>query len=120
MSGVPATPVEVVKQLSDLTGELSRKVTALRSAEHDAALKRHAADMCESRAFLQAVGAMELRKHEARVAADHHEGQALVAEALVRVLKAEIRELETRIDVGRTYSATVRAELSTLGYGEAS
>lgn len=112
----PATAADVVRNLSSLTEELRRTVAAFRAAERDAALKRHAADMIESRAFLNATGAMDLRKHEARVAADHAEGEALVAEALVRVLRAEIRSIETRIDVGRTYGATVRAELKTVGY----
>jgi len=110
------TPVDVVRHLSELTGELTRRTSALRAAEKDAAVKRHAADMAESRAFLAAEGPMDLRKHEARVAADRPEGEALVAEALVRVLRAEIRELDTRIDVGRTYSASVRSELKTLSY----
>lgn len=113
----PATPVDVVRHLTNLTGELASHVTSLRAAEKDAAVKRHAADLAESRAFLAADGAMELRKHTARVQSERQEGEALVAEALVRVLRAEIRSIETRIDVGRTYGATVRAELQTLGYG---
>lgn len=111
----PATSTDVVRNLSALTEELRRTVAAFRAAEKDAAEKRHVADMVESRAFLAADGAMDLRKHEARVAADTQEQDALVAEALVRVLRAEIRSIETRIEVGRTYGATVRAELRTLG-----
>jgi hypothetical protein len=118
MTAPPATAADVVRNLSALTEELRIKVAAFRSAERDAAEKRHAADMVESRAFLRADGPMDIRKHEARVAADHAEQDALVAEALVRVLRAEIRSIETRIDVGRTYGASVRAELKTLGYGE--
>ena len=111
----PATAGDVVRNLSALTEELRVKVSAFRSAEKDAAEKRHAADMAESRAFLRAEGSMELRKHQARVDADQAENAALVAEALVRVLRAEIRAIELRVDVGRTYSAALRAELSTLG-----
>jgi len=111
----PATPVEVVRNLVALTEELRHLTAAYRVAEQDSAVKTHVASMAESRAFLAAEGAMELRKHQARVAADEKEGAALVAEALVRVLRQEIRAVETRIDVGRTYSASVRAELSTLG-----
>ena len=114
----PSTPVEVVRNLSRLTEELRNLTAALRAAETDAAVKRHAADMTESRAFLAATGPMDIRKHTARVAADDNEGVALVAEALVRVLRQEIRAVETRIDVGRTYGATVRAELRTIGYEE--
>jgi hypothetical protein len=111
----PATANEVVRNLADLTRDLRERTSAYRVAELAAAMKRHAADMAEARAFLEASGAMELRKYTARVAADRQEGDALVAESLVRVLKAELRSIETRIDVGRTYGATVRAELATLG-----
>lgn len=111
----PATSADVVRGLTMLTEELRLTVASFRAAEKNAAEKRHAADMAESRAFLSADGAMDLRKHTARVAADRIEGEALVAEALVRVLRAEIRSIETRIDVGRTYGATVRAELKTIG-----
>jgi len=114
----PASPIEVVRNLTALTDELRAQTAALRIAEQDAAVKRHIADISESRAFLAADGPMDVRKHTARVAADDKEGVAKVAEALVRVLRQEIRAIETRIDVGRTYGATVRAELKTLAYGE--
>lgn len=113
----PANAQEVIHNLSALTGELRRLVQGYRAAELDAARKRHLADITESKAFLNAAGAMDLRKHEARVAAEHAEEDALVAEALVRVIRAEIRAIETRIETGRTYGATVRAELKTTGYG---
>ena len=116
MTAAPATPGEVVRNLSELTGELRAKTTAYRHAEHDAAIKRHTADMAEARAYLRSDGPVEERKRKAAVAAELEEGKAVVAEALVRVLKAEIREIDTRIDVGRTYGATVRAELKTIGY----
>ena len=111
----PATSNEVVRNLAHLTRELRDRTSAYAAAEKDAAIKRHAADIAESRAFLAADGPMDIRKHTARIEADRQEGEALVAEALVRVLRAEIRAIETRIDVGRTYGATVRAELATLG-----
>jgi hypothetical protein len=116
----PATANEVVRNLAELTRELRDKTSAYRTAETDAALKRHAADMVEVRAFLSAEGSVEFRKNKAKEASDRAEGDALVAEALVRILKAEIRSIETRIDVGRTFGATVRAELKTLAYGDAS
>lgn len=109
------TPLQVVKHLGELTTALDRTVAALKVAERDAAEKRHGADMVEARAFLAAEGSVEFRKNTAKVAADRAEADALVAEALVRVLRQEIRAIDTRIDVGRTYGATVRAELKTLG-----
>jgi hypothetical protein len=115
----PATPTEVVRNLSELTKELRDKTTAYRAAEFDMVEKRHAANMVDVRTFLRTDGPMELRKKTAEQSADRAENDALVAEAMVRVLKAEIRSIETRIDVGRTFGATVRAELKTLGYDPA-
>ena len=112
----PSTPLEVVQHLSTLTGELRDKTTQYRHAELDMVTKRHAADMCEARAYLRAGGPVEERKRKASTHAELEENAALVAEALVRVLKAEIRQIETRIEVGRSYGATVRAEFKVLDY----
>jgi hypothetical protein len=112
----PATPADVVHNLSELTGVLRSKTNAYRTAEADMARKRHAADMAEARAYLRAEGTIEDKKRTAKLSAELEEGPALVAEALVRVLKYEIREIQTLIDIGRTYSANIRAELQTLGY----
>jgi hypothetical protein len=113
------TPLEVVQQLGRLTRELGDLVDALDAAEMEAARKRAAADRTESVAFLNAGGVMDMRKHTARIAASDEEEDALVAEAVVRVIRQRIKATEVRIDVGRTFGATVRAELSTLGYGGA-
>lgn len=119
MSDAPATPVAVVRHLSALTLELDKTTRAYREAEITAAQLRHQANMAETHAFLAASGAVELRKQHARIAADELEGKALVAEAVVRAMRAELRTLDTRIGVGRTYGATVRAEFQTLGMSEA-
>lgn len=110
------TPASVVHTLGELTKDLQKAVTLLRVADLDAVKKRHAAQMSESRAFVNGAGAMDLRRHQAKLDAEPEEDAAIVAEAGVRHLKAKIRELETRIDVGRTFGATVRAELRTLDY----
>lgn len=112
------TPNEVVIALSKLGSELDATVTALKAAEMDAAIKRHEADQAESRAFVAADGSMELRKHIARLAAAHQEQEAVVAEAVCRYLKTRIRAIEVRVDIGRSYSAAVRAELAALPYDQ--
>jgi len=112
------TPQKVVNHLADLGKDLDITVNALQSAELDAVRKRHAANLAESKAFVEAEGSMDLRKHEARLSAGDLEGDALVAEALVRHLRATVRSIETRIDIGRSYGAAVRAELSMMPYTE--
>lgn len=109
------TPNNIVKHLSALARELDSTVEALRDADIDAVLKRHAADLAESRAFVMAEGSVDLRRHTARMEAAEEEEAAVVAEALVRNLRQRIRAIEARIDTGRTMSAALRAELNTLG-----
>src|ERR1039458_9482177 len=92
MADAMLTPQAVVRQLTELSKELDATVTALKDAEYEMVLARHEADMVESRAFLSADGAMELRKHQSRVAADKFEEKALVSEAVVRHLRARSEE----------------------------
>lgn len=105
--------------MDELTGRLQAKTQAYRWAEKDAAEKRHAADMSEARAYLMASGPVEERKRIAATAVELEEGKALVAEALVRVLRAERHDLETMIDSCRSYGTNLRAELKTFDYGQA-
>lgn len=115
---LPDTPMAAVSEMVGLTEELRTTTRAYRQAESDASRKRSAASLSESRAFLNASGAMELRKHLARVEAATAIGEADVAEALVRVLKQEIRTIEQCIDCARTTASTIRAEMSMAGMGQ--
>lgn len=117
-SSAPASPLAVIQTLGLLTGALDRAVKALREAELDVATKRHEADVNEARLYLRATGPVKEREAHAVVGNETKEGQALVAEAIVRILRQEIGALKVRIDVGRSYGATVRAELQTLGWQE--
>jgi len=118
MTDALLTPLDVVRQLAALGQELDAAVRSLRQVEIEAVTKRHAADLAESAAFVRAEGAMEMRKHLARLAAAQEENDALVAEAVCRHVRAQIRATDTRIEIGRSYGAAVRAELKALPYGE--
>jgi hypothetical protein len=113
------TPQQVVAQLSELGRQLDAAVVTLRTAETDAALLRHAADIAEAKAFVAAEGPVDLRKRLALLAVATEEDEALVAEATLRWLRSRIRAIDTRIEVGRSYGAAVRAELKALDYPEA-
>jgi hypothetical protein len=108
------TGASIARHLSELGRQLDVTVEMLRDADLDAVHKRSAADTSESLAFVEADGSMDLRKHTARLAASSKEHDALVAEALVRHMRTKVRALETRIDVGRSMGAALRAELNTL------
>ena len=117
MSGIPQNPNEVVLHLAELSRQLDETTKQLNQADVDAVNARETAKLAEAKAFLAAEGPVDHRKakaveqtHEERLAAE-------VAEAMVRGLQRTSRTLQTRIDVGRTFSATVRSEISLAGYG---
>ena len=113
----PSTPLEAAQALSVALGRLQDQVRFFAEADKDAAVKRHAADVAEAKAFLSAQGSVDQRKMTAKVETEQLEFDAVVAEAVVRATKAKIRAVEAEIDVCRTQVATIRSELNVLGYG---
>lgn len=114
----PLNPTDVVRNLGRIATELTTAVDQMRAAELDLVEKRGAADLSYSREFLAAVGSVEARKHLATVATHEQRMAADVADALVKHLRRRIDVLKVRIDVGRSYGAAVRAEISLAGQGE--
>jgi len=108
------TPNAVVIKLSDLARQLDSTVEELRTADLAAVMARHDADVSESRMFIESEGSVDLRKHLARERNAHLEADALAKEAVVRYLRHRISALSTRIDVGRSMGAALRAELQAL------
>jgi hypothetical protein len=104
----------IINQLGTLGRELGELSDLLGDAEVEAVKLRLDFERRESIAFLQAEGSVEKKKHIARLEAQEAEEEFLLADAKVRYLKTRIRVVETRIDIGRTLGATVRAELAAL------
>lgn len=112
------TPNQVVQQLAGLARDLDTTVRQLEQADRDAAEKRAAFDLAFSRAYLSGEGSIDARKHQAVIATIDRRMDAEVAEALVRHLRRRIDATKTRIDVGRSYGAALRAEISLAGVGD--
>lgn len=107
-------------RLGERLRELHQIIEELRIAETAAITARHAANIAEWKAFLAAEGAEYKRKYTARLECADLIWQAECTEAAVRHLQRALREADKRVDVGRTYSADLRAELKTLGQTEES
>lgn len=101
--------------LGQRLSELQQVIEKLREAETAAIGLRHEANVAEWKTFIQAEGAMELRKITARYETAGLALTAENAEAEVRHLARTVRLAEKRVDVGRTYSADLRAEASVAG-----
>lgn len=113
----PQNANEVALNLAKLSRQLDEVKEALNSADMDAVIKREDAKLAESKAFLRAEGAMDFRKHTAIMQTHEERLAAETADAIVRGLTRSMRTLQSRIDVGRSIGAGVRAEASIAGYG---
>lgn len=114
-SPAPATPLQVIQQLGHLASEMDRLTKALREAEYAAAHASADANVAEARAFLYSTGPVEQRKATAKVEVADKALASELADVEVRCLRRELDAVRTRIEVGRTYAATVRTELTSLG-----
>lgn len=118
MNDRPTTPLDVGRWLSTLTHEIGEKLDELRDADLEATRAKADYDRAVAVAFKQCSGSVEARRH---MTTEMCHGRRLAAEEAacrVRDLKARIRLLETRIDVGRSWGAALRAEMAALPWQE--
>jgi len=106
------TPNSVVTGLMALARELDRATQRLRSIEYRAVTAREHYAMAYAKALLKSDGSnSEIRKAAATEATHEERISAELAEAEVRISKEEIWTIKTRIDVGRSAAAALRAEI---------
>jgi hypothetical protein len=108
------TPTSAVLELTKLSRKLDELGLMLRPAERDAVHKRHAHSVAYAKAIISADGTnAEIRKAQATLASSDLALAAELAEAEVRILRSDIRDvLSGRIDVGRSVVGVLRAEAS--------
>jgi hypothetical protein len=110
------TPNSAVLELSRLSRQLDELGFKLRPAEIEAVRKRHAHSVAYAKAIISADGTnAEIRKAQAVLATDELSLAADLAEAEVRILRSDIRDvLSGRIDVGRSVVGVLRAEAQVI------
>lgn len=101
----------VASQLAKLSRQLDDLVKEIGQAEIDAVNAREDFTLAHSKAFLQAEGPMDVRKHLAIEATHVERLAAETAEAVVRGLRRQIDAVKLRVDVGRSIGAAMRAEI---------
>lgn len=113
---VPENTNEVALNLAKLSRRLDEVKDELNRADMDHVYKRESAKLAEAHAYLEAEGSIEARKKQTDVATHEVRLAAEVAEATVRGLARTMKTLQSRIDVGRTLGAGIRAEASMTGF----
>lgn len=112
------TASKVASHLLDLSRQLDEITRILNAKDIAATELAEKAKLEEAKAFVAAEGSVDFRKNTAIIATHGVRLEARVAEAEVRGLIRTVRTLQSRIDVGRSHGATVRAETQLAGRGE--
>lgn len=113
---VPENTNEVALNLARLSRQLDEVKDELNRADMDHVHKRETAKLAEARTYLAAEGSIEARKRQTDLATHEERLAAEVAEATVRGLVRTMKTLQSRIDVGRTLGAGIRAEAQLTGF----
>jgi hypothetical protein len=110
------SPNDIVLRLADLSRQLGFAVTELAKLDESAVRAKSRFEVEYARTFLNSSGTMDERKQATLLEVADQKLDFEIAESRVRAQKELIRLLQTRIDIGRTMSATVRSEVSLAGY----
>lgn len=106
----PANAIQVAQLLGELSRRLDELVNKIAESDHIATVLKEEYLRAYARAWASACGSVEGRKQIAIGLTSEPRLAAEVADAEVRDLRRRIDALKTRIDVGRSYGAAVRAE----------
>lgn len=104
------TPVTAIKELTRLSRQLDVLADRLRDAERRAVNTRHAYAVAKAKAYLAAEGSVQAREAQAVVDTAAEKLSADLAEAELRIIRADVRMAENHIDVGRSVVGVLRAE----------
>jgi hypothetical protein len=107
---IAANLAQLSRDLVEMTAEYARLNEA--KAHADAAYK-----VGYARAFLEAEGSVDARKHLATAATADLLFEAELAEVRFDNIRTALRVLGQRMDAGRTLASTVRAEAIASGVG---
>ena len=105
------TPLEIQKQLAELTAENSKGYEALYQAEIAIAQAEHDLDTIEQKAFIRHQGTVADRNAVARLEAAEARLQRDLRKAEANRIRMKIKALETAIMASATQAKLIQAEL---------
>lgn len=104
------TPGQVADVLSAIGRELDTMPETIEALDDAEVRAQHAAKQAYRRAFLEAAGAMDLRKVTADEAAADLQLTADLAGVQLRAARTQLSVLRDRLDVGRSIGTLVKLE----------
>jgi NADPH-dependent 7-cyano-7-deazaguanine reductase QueF-like protein len=105
------TPLEIQKQLAELTAENSRGFEALYQAEVALAQAEHDLDLVEQKAFIKHQGTVADRNAVARLEAAEARLQRDLRKAEANRIRMKIKAIESALMASATQAKLIQAEL---------
>ena len=104
-------PLDIARQIAELTAENSRGADALYEAEVRLAEAENELDLVEQRAFIKAEGTVADRTALARLEAAEARLQRDLRKAVANRIRVKIKALETAIMAAATQAKLIASEL---------
>lgn len=104
-------PLEIAKEIAQLTAENSRGADVLYEAEVELAKAENELDLVEQRAFIKAQGTVADRTAIARLEAAQARLERDLAKAKANRIRVKIKGLETAIMASATQAKLISSEL---------
>lgn len=96
---------QALERLAELSKLLDKATDEIAILDEEAVRAKQLYEVAYARAFLDAIGSMDLRKQIAIFETQHENLTMELAQAKVRALKERIRTLGTQIEVGRSLAS---------------
>lgn len=104
-------PLNIIKELQELTQMSRSGVEALYEAENELAEKEHELDLAENKAFIAAQGTVADRQALARLESAQSRFERDLSRAKVNRIKMKLKVLESQIMANATMSKLIQAEM---------
>lgn len=110
--------IEIVKRLSELSRILDAATDEIAKADEAAVVAKQAFEVAYARAFINAEGAIDLRKHVATISTQAERLEYEIAMQKHRAVKERINTIRSQLSIGQTLSAAIRSQFQAEPVGQ--
>lgn len=114
MTNAPLTPADAARVLWQIDRDLDENTKELVRMRLDLPKLSKSARLAYARAFLSAVGSIEVRKQEAILASDEAKFALETHEQMIEARKDSLKTLRDRSEIGRALNSNLKEELRVL------
>ena len=110
--------LDIVKRLSELSRILDAATDEIAHADEEVVKRKQAFEVMYARAFLEAEGAIDTRKHIATIQTAQHRLDYEIAMQKHRAVKERIATIRSQLSIGQTLSAAIRSQFAAEPIGQ--